>query len=218
MIRTVLGDRWKDALVATSGRYALDYIALVAAVAAVGHVPLLYGVLLAYCVAQILSWLPFTPGGLGFVEAGLTGTSVLAGVNAADAVVATLAYRLVSYWLPLPAGLVAWSCTAAATEAASRRSPGNDRRHRKNGGNAAGACSLRRRGTLGYVDARTHHADHGASCGSHSRARKQRPCAGGRPDGRGGRRHGLLAANPDYNGGNGTDDALPPASTSRTWS
>jgi uncharacterized membrane protein YbhN (UPF0104 family) len=107
-IRTVLGDRWKDALLATSGRYALDYIALVAAVAAVGHVPLLYGVLLAYCVAQILSWLPFTPGGLGFVEAGLTGTLVLAGVDAADAVIATLAYRLVSYWLPLPAGLIAW--------------------------------------------------------------------------------------------------------------
>ena len=64
--------------------------------------------LLAYCVAQILSGLPFTPGGLGFVEAGLTGTLVLAGVGGADAVVATLAYRLVSYWLPLPAGLVAW--------------------------------------------------------------------------------------------------------------
>jgi uncharacterized protein (TIRG00374 family) len=108
MIRSVLGDRWKDALLATSGRWAFDYIALVAAVAAVGHVPLLYGVLLAYCVAQILAGLPFTPGGLGFVEAGLTGTLVLAGVNAADAVVATLAYRLVSYWLPLPAGLVAW--------------------------------------------------------------------------------------------------------------
>jgi uncharacterized protein (TIRG00374 family) len=108
LIRSVLGDRWKAALLATSGRWVFDYIALVAAVASVGHVPLLYGVLLAYCVAQILSGLPFTPGGLGFVEAGLTGTLVLAGVDAADAVVATLAYRLVSYWLPLPAGLAAW--------------------------------------------------------------------------------------------------------------
>jgi uncharacterized membrane protein YbhN (UPF0104 family) len=32
---------------------------------------------------------------------------VLAGVNAADAALATLAYRFVSYWLPLPAGGVA---------------------------------------------------------------------------------------------------------------
>ena len=29
----------------------------------------------------------------------------LAGVSTGDAVLATLAYRLLSYWLPLPAGL-----------------------------------------------------------------------------------------------------------------
>ena len=51
--------------------------------------------------------LPLTPGGLGFVEAGLTGTLALAGVGAGAAVVATLAYRLVSFWLPIPAGAVA---------------------------------------------------------------------------------------------------------------
>jgi uncharacterized protein (TIRG00374 family) len=48
-----------------------------------------------------------TPGGLGFVEAGLTGLLALAGVSPGDAAVATLAYRLVSYWLPLPAGAIA---------------------------------------------------------------------------------------------------------------
>jgi uncharacterized membrane protein YbhN (UPF0104 family) len=32
----------------------------------------------------------------------------LAGVSAGDAVLATFAYRLFSYWLPLPAGLVAY--------------------------------------------------------------------------------------------------------------
>jgi hypothetical protein len=45
---------------------------------------------------------------LGFVEAGLTATLTLAGVSAADAVLATLAYRLVSYWLPLVAGPFAY--------------------------------------------------------------------------------------------------------------
>jgi uncharacterized membrane protein YbhN (UPF0104 family) len=39
------------------------------------------------------------------VEAGLTATLALAGVGPGRAVLATLAYRLVSYWLPLPAGL-----------------------------------------------------------------------------------------------------------------
>ena len=52
--------------------------------------------------------IPITPGGLGFVEAGLAGLLVLAGVSAGDAAVATLAYRLVSFWLPLPVGGIAW--------------------------------------------------------------------------------------------------------------
>jgi putative heme transporter len=64
-------------------------------------------VLLAFFTAQLLGTLPLTPGGLGFVEAGLTGTLALAGVGAGAAVVATLAYRLVSFWLPIPAGAVA---------------------------------------------------------------------------------------------------------------
>ena len=63
--------------------------------------------LLAFFAAQLLGTLPLTPGGLGFVEAGLTGTLALAGVGAGAAVVATLAYRLVSFWLPIPAGGVA---------------------------------------------------------------------------------------------------------------
>jgi uncharacterized protein (TIRG00374 family) len=51
--------------------------------------------------------IPITPGGLGFVEAGLTSMLVLAGVPAGAASLAVLAYRLVSYWLPLAAGAIA---------------------------------------------------------------------------------------------------------------
>jgi uncharacterized protein (TIRG00374 family) len=65
-------------------------------------------VLLAFCAAQVLAQIPVTPGGLGFVEAGLTAMLTLAGVGAGAAVLTTFAYRLVSYWLPLPVGLVAW--------------------------------------------------------------------------------------------------------------
>ena len=61
--------------------------------------------LLAFCGAQALAQIPVTPGGLGFVEAGLTAMLTLAGVSAGDAVLATFAYRLFSYWLPLPLGL-----------------------------------------------------------------------------------------------------------------
>jgi uncharacterized protein (TIRG00374 family) len=61
-------------------------------------------VLLAYVAASLLGMIPLTPGGLGFVEAGLTGMLALAGVEATEAAVATLAYRLVSFWLPIPVG------------------------------------------------------------------------------------------------------------------
>jgi len=63
-------------------------------------------VLLAFCGAQVLGQIPVTPGGLGFVEAGLTAMLTLAGVSAGDAVLATFAYRLFSYWLQLPFGLL----------------------------------------------------------------------------------------------------------------
>jgi uncharacterized protein (TIRG00374 family) len=104
----VLGPKWKRSLAATVGRWAFDYATLLAALAAVGSHPRPALVLLAFCGAQVLAQIPVTPGGLGFVEAGLTAMLALAGVSAGDAVLATFAYRLFSYWLPLPVGLAAY--------------------------------------------------------------------------------------------------------------
>jgi uncharacterized protein (TIRG00374 family) len=106
-ILSTVGPRWKTALLATVGRWAFDYATLLAALAAVGAHPRPGLVLLAFCAAQLLAQVPVTPGGLGFVEAGLTAMLGLAGVSAGDAVLATFAYRLFSYWLQLPAGAVA---------------------------------------------------------------------------------------------------------------
>ncbi len=106
-IRLVFGHRWFVALVSALGNRLLDYLALLAALVAVGAEPRPSLVLLAYAASVILGMIPITPGGLGFVEAGLTATLTLAGIPAAQATVATLAYRLVSYWLPLPVGAVA---------------------------------------------------------------------------------------------------------------
>jgi uncharacterized protein (TIRG00374 family) len=103
----VVGAEARQALIASVLRWLLDYCALLLALAAVGAEPRPSLVLLAYTGSQLLALIPLTPGGLGFVEAGLAGLLALAGVNAADAALATLAYRLVSYWLPLPAGGVA---------------------------------------------------------------------------------------------------------------
>jgi uncharacterized protein (TIRG00374 family) len=107
-VKTALGARWGQALLASSGNWLLDYLALVAALQALDARPRMSVVLLAYGAAAVLGMIPLTPGGLGFVEAGLVGALTLAGVPAGDALLATLAYRLVSYWLPLPAGLSAY--------------------------------------------------------------------------------------------------------------
>jgi hypothetical protein len=74
---------------------------------AIGADPDIWLVLLAFVVASSLSLIPITPGGLGFVEAGMTGTLALAGVSAEEAVLATLVFRLVTFWLPMPIGAAA---------------------------------------------------------------------------------------------------------------
>ena len=107
-VRGTLGENWKGAVLAGAGSAAFDFLALLCALRAVGADPRPSLVLLAYTAAEALALIPLTPGGLGFVEAGLTGTLKLAGVPAADAFAATLLYRIVSYWLPLPAGGVAY--------------------------------------------------------------------------------------------------------------
>jgi len=106
-VRRTLGRRWWQALLFAGGRWVLDYLTLLAALTAVDANPRPSLVLLAFFAAQLLGTLPLTPGGLGFVEAGLTGTLALAGVAGGKAVVATLAYRLFSFWLPIPAGGIA---------------------------------------------------------------------------------------------------------------
>jgi len=107
-IRTTLGGRWKAAVAAAAANTGFDYRALLCALRAGGANPRPSLVVLAYTAAELLALLPFTPGGLGFVEAGLVGTLTLAGVPGSDALAATLLYRLASYWLPIPAGGVAY--------------------------------------------------------------------------------------------------------------
>ena len=103
-IREVLGREWWQAVLLTAGRLGFDFGCLLAALRATGADPRPSLVLLAYSAAGIVALLPLTPGGLGIVEASLGGLLVLAGVGAGYAFLATLAYRIAAYWLPLLAG------------------------------------------------------------------------------------------------------------------
>ena len=92
------------------GNWTFDYGALAAALVILEDTRPRFGlVLMAYGAAAVLAMIPITPGGLGFVEAGLTSLLTLAGIPAADALLATLAYRIVSFWLPLALGPIAWA-------------------------------------------------------------------------------------------------------------
>jgi uncharacterized protein (TIRG00374 family) len=107
-MKNTFGRRWHVALAGAVGKVGFDYVALVCCLAAVGVRPHASLVLLAYVGGALLALIPVTPGGLGFVEAGLTGLLTAAGVGAQQALVSTLAYRLVAFWVPLPMGGVAY--------------------------------------------------------------------------------------------------------------
>jgi uncharacterized protein (TIRG00374 family) len=107
-VRADLGKNWWKAVLLVAGRIGFDYGSLLAILHATGTTPNPSLVLLAYAATAVLALLPITPGGLGIVEASLSGLLVLADVPSANAVVATLAFRLGSYWLPTIAGAVCY--------------------------------------------------------------------------------------------------------------
>jgi uncharacterized protein (TIRG00374 family) len=103
-IRANMEPHWKLAVGGSVLRWLLEYGVLLSALYGLSVRPEPALTLLAFTAASVLGLLPFTPGGLGFVEAGLTATLNLAGVPAGEALVATLVYRLLVFWLPLPIG------------------------------------------------------------------------------------------------------------------
>lgn len=119
-IRELLGQQWWQALLLSAGRLAFDYLCLLAALRAAGSHPRPSLILVAYAVAGVVGMIPVTPGGLGLVEASLYGLLVLAQVDSSQALLATLGYRLVSYWVPLFAGPIAYMLFRVRFRAARR--------------------------------------------------------------------------------------------------
>ena len=108
---TVVGKRWPQVIFASAGKWAFDYLTLIAALYGVGAQPRFSLVLLAYAAAAVLAMIPITPGGFGFVEVGLTSILALY-MPLQDATLATMAYRVASLWGPIIAGMGAWGLFA----------------------------------------------------------------------------------------------------------
>ena len=88
--------------------WGFDIAVLWASFRAFGHSPPGAVLVMGYYVAQLANVLPI-PGGIGGVEGGMIGAFLLFGVQRYLAVLAVLAYRTISYWLPtLPGAIAYW--------------------------------------------------------------------------------------------------------------
>jgi uncharacterized membrane protein YbhN (UPF0104 family) len=87
--------------------WGFDICVLWACFHAFGSAPPFTVILMAYFLGMVGNLLPL-PGGLGGVEGGMIGAFAAFGVNLDQAVLAVLAYRAISFWLPTLPGAVAY--------------------------------------------------------------------------------------------------------------
>ena len=102
--------RWAFLTFGTLANHLTVFIVLLASLRAVGvprgHVTIVEA-FAAWALARVLGSIPITPGGIGFVELGLTGALVAFGASNAEAVAATLIYRFLTSVPMLVLGLLA---------------------------------------------------------------------------------------------------------------
>jgi uncharacterized membrane protein YbhN (UPF0104 family) len=95
-------------LLGALGYLGFDIAVLWATFSAVGHVPPLPALVLGYMIGYLASALPI-PGGLGVLDAGLTGALVLYGASPAHAAAAVLVYHAIAFWVPALGGVIAYA-------------------------------------------------------------------------------------------------------------
>jgi uncharacterized protein (TIRG00374 family) len=125
--RGVQPRHWAAALAYAVLNWLLDLLCLAAAAAAFGmHVGILTlaGI---YLGVQLVRQVPVTPGGIGLIETGLLAGFAALGAPAATAAAVVLTYRVLSCWLLIPIGGLAWlglrASASAPAEIASTARP-----------------------------------------------------------------------------------------------
>jgi uncharacterized protein (TIRG00374 family) len=94
-------------LLAAVGWWAFDIAVLWACFHAFGSAPPQAVIVMAYFVGMLGNVLPL-PGGIGGVDGGMIGAFTAFGVNVELSIVAVLAYRAFSFWIPTVPGGVAY--------------------------------------------------------------------------------------------------------------
>ena len=96
------------AVVGAAGFWAASIGVLWASFHAFGvHVPLAV-VVQGYFLGMVANLFPLAPAGVGAVDAGLIGAFVLFGIPEGTVFPAILVFRLVSFWMPIPPGILAF--------------------------------------------------------------------------------------------------------------
>jgi uncharacterized membrane protein YbhN (UPF0104 family) len=94
-------------IVGAIGYLWFDIGVLIACFAAVGRVPPLASIVLAYQIGYISNAIPI-PGGIGVLDGSLIGMLALYGVGATDAAAATVVYHAIALWIPAVWGTIAF--------------------------------------------------------------------------------------------------------------
>ncbi len=94
-------------LIGSLGYLGFDVAVLWVLLAALGPAPSVAAVVLAYSIGYAANALP-VPGGIGVLDAGLTGALVLYGISPVRAAAAVLVYHAIAFWVPGVGGLAAY--------------------------------------------------------------------------------------------------------------
>ena len=105
--RAIPAPAWRISSAAAVIKWLADFMVLVAATLAVGADVDFVSLATVYVGVQIIRQIPFTPGGIGIIEAALLAGLIAAGSAAAPAAAAVVIYRALTFWLILPAGGIA---------------------------------------------------------------------------------------------------------------
>jgi uncharacterized membrane protein YbhN (UPF0104 family) len=94
-------------LIASVGYLGFDIAVLWMLLAALGPAPSVAVVVLAYSIGYAANALPI-PGGIGVLDAGLTGALALYGISPVRAAAAVIVYHAIAFWIPGLGGVAAY--------------------------------------------------------------------------------------------------------------
>ncbi|MFQ1002377.1 lysylphosphatidylglycerol synthase transmembrane domain-containing protein [Modestobacter sp. SSW1-42] len=110
--RTLLQRRWPALTLAAIGSHAALFLVLLTTLRCVGGAGADVSgarVLAVFALTRLVTLVPVTPGALGVAELSYVAGLTAVGVGAATATGAVLLFRFLTWFVPIPAGVVAWA-------------------------------------------------------------------------------------------------------------